>query len=96
MDNTISDDNGTADISPDEFRVQAAAWLGENRQHAPRDYGAICPPDLIEAGVAWQQRLFAAGFAGIHWPREHGGRGLTVAHQRRGSNSARLRGCRRS
>ena len=63
------------------FRAAAVTWLATNRHHAPRDYGAICPPDLIEAAVAWQQRLFAAGFAGIHWPVEHGGRGLTAAHQ---------------
>ncbi|MCU1367160.1 MAG: putative acyl-CoA dehydrogenase [Ilumatobacteraceae bacterium] len=63
------------------FRSDAASWLDANRQYAPRDYGAICPPDLIEPAVAWQRRLFAAGFAGIHWPIEHGGRGLTAAHQ---------------
>lgn len=64
----------------DTFRLRAAAWLTENRQHAPRDYGAICPPDLITNGVEWQQRLFDAGFAGIHWPTEHGGQGLSPAH----------------
>ncbi len=64
----------------DSFRVRAAAWLTENRQHAPRDYGAICPPDLIDVATSWQQRIFSAGFAGIHWPTEHGGQGLTPAH----------------
>ena len=68
-------------IEVDAFRGDAAAWLTANRQYAPRDYGAICPPDLIGAGIAWQQRLFEAGYAGIHWPVEHGGRGLTAAHQ---------------
>ncbi len=66
--------------SVDEFRHAARAWLAANRSHAPRDYGAILPPDLYEHGVAWQQRLFAEGWAGIHWPVEHGGRGLTPAH----------------
>ena len=62
------------------FRLRAASWLAENRHHAPRDYGAICPPDLIDSAVSWQQRIFAAGFAGIHWPVEHGGQGLTPGH----------------
>ena len=62
------------------FRARAAAWLADNRQHAPRDYGAICPPDLVDAGVAWQKRIFDAGFAGIHWPVTHGGQGLSPAH----------------
>ena len=74
-------DQTDAMISVDEFRTAANSWLAVNRSTAPRDYGAICPPDLIAAGVAWQQRLFAAGFAGIHWPAEHGGRGLTASHQ---------------
>lgn len=64
----------------DGFRTEVAGWLAENSRHAPRDYGAICPPDLIDAGVAWQKRIFAAGYAGLHWPEEHGGRGLTPAH----------------
>ena len=68
-------------IDLDEFRSAAASWLAANSAHAPRDYGAICPPDLIDRGIAWQQRLFADGWAGIHWPEENGGRGLTPQHQ---------------
>ena len=63
------------------FRAAAIAFLVEHAQHAPRDYGAIMPPELRDAGVAWQQRLFAHGFAGLHWPKEFGGRGLSAAHQ---------------
>ena len=63
-----------------DFRAAAAAWLAANREHAPRDYGAILPPDLRDQGMAWQARLFEAGWAGIHWPVEHGGRGLTPEH----------------
>ena len=55
-------------------------WLADNRQHAPRDYGPICPPDLVDAGLAWQRRLTDAGYAGIHWPEEYGGLGLTPEH----------------
>ena len=64
----------------DTFRGQVADWLADNRQHAPRDYGAICPPDLVDEGVAWQRRIFEAGFAGLHWPADHGGRSLSPAH----------------
>lgn len=68
------------DITVEDFQVAARAWLAANRDHAPRDYGAICPPDLVEQGIAWQRRLCDAGFAGIHWPVEHGGQGLTPEH----------------
>ena len=67
-------------ISVEEFQDQARAWLSEHKGDAPRDYGAICPPDLVEHGLAWHRQVHAAGFAGIHWPTEHSGRGLTPAH----------------
>ena len=67
-------------MNVDELRDQARAWLETHRAEAPRDYGAILPPDLADAGRAWQRTLFDAGWAGIHWPEEHGGRGLTVEH----------------
>jgi alkylation response protein AidB-like acyl-CoA dehydrogenase len=67
-------------ISVDEFQQHARDWLAANRQHAPRDYGAICPPDLVDRGLDWQRRLFAEGWAGIHWPVEFGGQGLTPEH----------------
>lgn len=70
----------TDTISVEEFQAQAHEWLAANRSEAPRDYGAICPPDLVDAGVAWQRRIHSAGYAGIHWPVEHGGRGLTAEH----------------
>lgn len=68
-------------ISVEDFALETQQWLSENRHLAPRDYGAICPPDVVEQGLAWQQHLFASGKAGIHWPVEFGGQGLTAAHQ---------------
>ena len=68
-------------ISVEEFQHEAADWLAANSPDAPRDYGAICPPDLIEEGLAWHRTVREAGYAGIHWPSEFGGRGLTPEHQ---------------
>jgi alkylation response protein AidB-like acyl-CoA dehydrogenase len=62
------------------FQREAAEWLAANKRHAPRDYGAILPVELHHEGVAWQRRISDAGFAGIHWPAEYGGRGLTPEH----------------
>ena len=65
-----------------EFEHEVGGWLTEHAPEAPRDYGAICPPDLIEQGIAWQRTIRDAGYAGIHWPTEFGGRGLSVEHNR--------------
>ena len=70
----------TGHPSVDELRDQARSWLAAHRHEAPRDYGAILPPDLAEQGRTWQRTLFDAGWAGLHWPIEHGGRGLTIDH----------------
>jgi alkylation response protein AidB-like acyl-CoA dehydrogenase len=65
----------------DEFAATAGAWLAEHKAEAPPDYGAICPPEHVDAAIAWQRLLNASGYAGIHWPVEHGGQGLSNEHQ---------------
>ena len=68
-------------IGVEEFAQESKAWLAEHSARAPRDYGAICPPDLVDQGLSWQRFLYESGRAGIHWPVEFGGQGLTAAHQ---------------
>lgn len=36
---------------------------------------------LLERAMAWQQEKYDAGYGAISWPAEHGGAGLTVAHE---------------
>jgi alkylation response protein AidB-like acyl-CoA dehydrogenase len=66
--------------TPDDLFSAAEAWLAAHREEAPRDYGAILPPELVEEGRTWQRTLHAAGWAGLHWPTEVGGRGFTIEH----------------
>ncbi len=68
-------------IDVTSFRADAAEWVAAQRPTAPPDWGAIMPPERREQGLEWQQRLHASGFAGIHWPVDLDGRGLTVEHQ---------------
>jgi alkylation response protein AidB-like acyl-CoA dehydrogenase len=65
-------------FSPAEeaFRTELRAWL---RINLPRDVPE--PETLAEEVawlVAWQRRLAAGGWVGVHWPRQYGGRGATV------------------
>ena len=76
----VTGEGDRSDIGVDELRQDAARWLAEHRDQAPRDYGAILPPELADQGRRWQRALFDAGFAGIHWPAEHGGRGISPEH----------------
>jgi alkylation response protein AidB-like acyl-CoA dehydrogenase len=64
----------------EDFRAAARDWLAAHRAEAPRDYGAILPPDLADEGRAWQRKLHDAGWTGLHWPTAVGGRGLTPDH----------------
>jgi len=66
-------------LSPQEaaFRDELRAWLGEH--HPGRE------PEGDEAAFAfrrdWQRTVFEGGWAGISWPREYGGRGVTLVEQ---------------
>ncbi len=71
------------DLSPAEreFRDEVRAWLSAN---APREDGELESPgqrEWIEARRAWQKKLHEAGYVGIGWPREYGGRGATLMEQ---------------
>jgi alkylation response protein AidB-like acyl-CoA dehydrogenase len=65
-----------------DFRNRARAWLEQN---APRrggdDEGGEPGGAGVAAQKAFQAKLYDAGFAGIAWPKEYGGQGLTDAEQ---------------
>ncbi len=66
----------------DGFRSACVSFLGEHvaAGTACPAFGAILPPVLLDEALAWQRICFESGFAGVHWPTEYGGRGLTRAH----------------
>ena len=77
--------------SATDFRDRARAWL---KEHAPQRGGG--DDELGESGGTdipaqkkFQASLYEAGFAGITWPREYGGQGLTNAEQIAFSTEAR-------
>jgi alkylation response protein AidB-like acyl-CoA dehydrogenase len=67
-------------FSPEEarFREECREWL---HAHVPADKRPIDAADAIGFDKAWQRQLFDSGWAGINWPREYGGRGLSIVQQ---------------
>jgi alkylation response protein AidB-like acyl-CoA dehydrogenase len=58
----------------ERFAAEARAWFTDNTDTPPDT------EDLAEAiawGRAWQAKLAAAGWVGINWPVEYGGRGAS-------------------
>ena len=66
----------------DDFRTRARAWLAANapRRSSGDDDGAGSPTTIADQ-KAFQAKLYDAGFAGLTWPKEYGGQGLTNAEQ---------------
>jgi alkylation response protein AidB-like acyl-CoA dehydrogenase len=66
-------------LSPSEeaFRDELRAWLAEHHPGEP-------PPgedESFEFSRRWQKQLHDAGWAGVSWPKEYGGRGATLIEQ---------------
>ena len=61
-----------------EFRDQARTWL---RGHLPTEQRPAMGQPMREFDLAWQRTLHEGGWAGINWPTEFGGRGLTDIEQ---------------
>jgi alkylation response protein AidB-like acyl-CoA dehydrogenase len=65
----------------EKFRKELRAWL---EQEVPK-HGDPPPREDWEArrahDTAWQRKLFDAGYAGVNWPKEYGGRGATLTEE---------------
>ncbi len=73
----------TSDMEPvDEFRARAREWLKENMPPECNGLGRRSRPGGWEHDRGLQRRLWDGGFAGICFPAEYGGLGLSRDHQR--------------
>jgi alkylation response protein AidB-like acyl-CoA dehydrogenase len=62
------------------FRDELRAWLAANLERPWREHlrdPAATEDGLIELRRAWQNKLYRAGYLGMDWPAEWGGRGAT-------------------
>ncbi len=71
-------------LTPTElkFRDEVRAWLAAN---VPADWEKRRSQDEMEAQFeflrAWQKKVYQAGWSGVAWPKEYGGRGATLMEQ---------------
>ncbi len=67
--------------SDEKFRAELRAWLKD----AVPAHGDPPPasdwPGRREYDCSWQRKLYEAGFAGVNWPREYGGREASLSEQ---------------
>jgi alkylation response protein AidB-like acyl-CoA dehydrogenase len=68
----------TLSPSEEEFRDEVRSWLQENHP-GPEPEGSL--DEVMKFRGEWQLKLHAAGWAGISWPKEYGGRGATLIEQ---------------
>ena len=67
------------------FREDVRSWLKSN---IPSDWSSrvmasadVPRPEAYGIMREWQRKLFDAGFIGLTWPKEYGGRGLTFVEE---------------
>src|SRR6188508_73732 len=67
-------------LSPSEreFRDEVRAWLEENHPGPEPESGL---EEVMAFRREWQLKMHEAGWAGISWPKEYGGRGATQIEQ---------------
>ncbi|WP_404197066.1 acyl-CoA dehydrogenase family protein [Streptomyces tauricus] len=65
----------------EEFRARLREWLGEVLPGLPPKPPADDWPGRRAYDLGWQRLLYDAGYAGLHWPVDAGGRGATPTRQ---------------
>lgn len=77
-------------LTPEEeaFKKEVNDWLDENMKDLPdwyvRNDGSGPEPEseeYLKFSNEWHTKLYKAGFVGIAWPKEYGGRGATLMEQ---------------
>ena len=69
-----------------EFRREFRAWLDANlpddlKVEDAQDQRISPDRDILQKRIAWQKRMHAAGWVGLSWPKEYGGRGANFMQQ---------------
>ena len=63
------------------FREEVRAWLAANPSDTDPELFSHDLETRVAAGRRWQRRMCDAGWVGVGWPKEHGGRGATLTEE---------------
>ena len=63
------------------FRMEVREWLAANVPTTPRPGITYSGSEQSAHMRTWQRKMFDGGWAGISWPTEYGGRGLSMVQQ---------------
>lgn len=63
------------------FRDEVRAWLAANPSDTDPELFSHDLETRVAAGRRWQRRMYDAGWVGVGWPKEHGGRGATLTEE---------------
>ena len=68
------------------FRAELRQWLAQNlppelRVEDAQDQRVAPDRETLQKRIRWQKQMHAAGWVGIAWPKEYGGRGLGIMQQ---------------
>ena len=65
----------------ERFRAELRAWIEEALPELPPEPKREDWQARRERDTTWQRMLYDAGYAGINWPSEFGGRGASLSEQ---------------
>jgi len=65
----------------EQFRAALSQWLATTLPGLPPEPPRDAWSERRKWDTDWQRRLFEAGYAGLHWPAEFGGRGASPTEQ---------------
>jgi alkylation response protein AidB-like acyl-CoA dehydrogenase len=74
-------------LTPEQqsFRDEVRDWLTRNLPHSwlerLRGGSDVPRPEAYDFLREWQRKMYDAGFVGLTWPKEYGGRGLTFMEE---------------
>jgi len=68
-------------MSDESFRAELRAWLAANITDEFREKRHMTFQEKVAVRRAWQKKLFEAGWIGIGWPKEYGGRGASLMQE---------------